>query len=79
MFGILTDNQALRCFFTKPKRSGKESRWLETLGNFGIFTVTLKHGKINVLGDALPEAPYVLEITKENSVNSFEVPFLNTR
>ena len=34
-FEIFTDNQVLMCFFTRPKMSRKEARWLETLGNFG--------------------------------------------
>ena len=40
-FEIFTDTQVLKSFFTKPKLSRKESRWLETLGNFGIFPITL--------------------------------------
>lgn len=28
-------------------------------GNFGIFPITLKPGKVNVLGDALSRAPKV--------------------
>ena len=59
-FEIFTDNQVLKYFFTKPKMSRKEARWLETLGNFGVFPITLKPGKIHVLGDALPRAPHIL-------------------
>ena len=65
-FEIFTDNQVLKHFFTKPKLSRREARWLETLGNFGIFPINLKPGKIHVLGDALSRAPQV-------SVNFLEV------
>ena len=67
-FEIFTDNQVLKSFFTKPKLSRREARWLETLGNFGIFPINLKPGKIHVLGDTLSRAPHaimnVLEVLK---------------
>ena len=50
---MLIDDQVLKHFFTKPKLSRREARWLGTLGNFGIFPITLKPGKIHVLGDVL--------------------------
>ena len=65
-FEIFTDNQVLKHFFTKPKLSRREARWLETLGNFGIFPITLKPGKIHVLGDTLSRAPHA-------SMNSVEI------
>ncbi len=65
-FEIFTDNQVLRSFFTKPNLSRREARWLETLGNFGIFPINLKPGKIHVLGDTLSRAPHA-------SVNVLEV------
>ena len=55
-FKIITDNQVLKYFFTKPKLSRREARWSETLGNFGVFPITLKPGKIHVLGDTLSRA-----------------------
>ncbi len=67
-FEIFTDNQELKNLFTKPKLSRREARWLETLGNFGIFPISLKPGKIHVLGDTLSRAPHasvnVLEVLK---------------
>ena len=59
-FQIFTDNQVLKDFFTKPKMSRKEARWIETLGNFSIFPITLMPGKIHVLGDVPSRAPHVL-------------------
>ena len=35
-----------------------EAWWLKILGNFGIFLVSLKLGKIHVLGDSLFGAPH---------------------
>jgi hypothetical protein len=52
-----TDNQVLKHLFTKATVSRKEARWLETLGNFGIFPINLKAGKVHVLGDILSRAP----------------------
>ncbi len=70
-FDIFTDNQVLKSFVTKAKLSRREARWLETLGNFGIFPITLTPGKIHVLGDILPRAPHasvnVLEVLKLDS------------
>ena len=74
-FEIFTDNQVLKHFFTKPKLSRKETRWLETLVNFGIFPITLKPGKIHVLGDALPRAPQILN--GETKINDLEVPSID--
>ena len=59
--------------------SRKEARWLETLGNFGIFPITLKPGKIHVLGDVLSRAPHVLSgnssSLKVNDVEVFRAEF----
>ena len=65
-FEIFTDNQVLKHFFTKPELSRREARWVETLGNFGIFPINLKPGKIHVLGDTLSRAPHI-------KVNDIEV------
>lgn len=56
---IFTENQVLQYVFTKPEMSRKEARWLEKLGNFDIFPITLRPGKIHVLGDLLLRARYV--------------------
>ena len=44
-FEILIDNQVLIHFFSKPRESRREARWLQTLGDFGIFLINLKPGK----------------------------------
>ena len=74
-FEIFTDNQVLKYFFTKPKLSRREARWGETLGNFGIFPITLKPGKIHVLGDTLSRAPHA-SIDDDPVVNDVEVPYI---
>ena len=53
------DNQVLKHFFTKPRLSRREARWIETLGNFEIFPITLELGKVHVLGDTLSRAPHI--------------------
>ena len=45
-------------FFTKSELSRREARRLEVLCNFGIFPITLKPGKIHVLGDTFLRAPH---------------------
>ncbi len=59
----------LRHFFFKPKLSRKEARWLETLGNLVSFQLTLKPGKIHVLGDTLSRAAHI-------AFNALEIPFI---
>ena len=78
-FEIFTDNQVLKNFFTKPKLSRKEARWLETLGNFGIFPINLKPGKIHVLGDALSRVPnarmntmHITRIAADDIIGDYE-------
>ena len=78
-FEILTDNQILKYFFTKLKLSRREARWLETLGNFGIFPINLKPGKIHVLGDTLSRAPHafvnavdIMKIQTEDVLGNYE-------
>jgi hypothetical protein len=75
-FEIFTDNQVLQHFFTKPSLSRREARWSEILGNFGVFPITLKPGKIHVLGDSLSRAPHVINSSDETSsvLNSTEIP-----
>ena len=72
-FEIFTDNQVLKNLFTKKDLSRREARWIETLGNFGIFPITLKPGKIHVLGDTLSRAPHV---KGDVNVNDVEIPFI---
>lgn len=48
-FEIYTDNEVLKHSFSKHKWSRWETRWLETLANFGIYLVTLKPAIIHVL------------------------------
>ena len=60
-FEVFTDNQFIKSFFKIPKLSRNESRWLENLGNFRIFPITLKIGKIRFLQNALSRAPHVME------------------
>ena len=74
-FEIFTDNQVLKHFFTKAKLSRRESRWLEIMGNFGVFPITLKPGKIHVLGDTLSRAPHAEEANLV--VNDVEVPYID--
>lgn len=52
-FEVITDNQVLRYFFSKPSLSRREARWLEFHCQFGISQLTLQKGLINVLGDVL--------------------------
>ena len=44
-FEILADNQLLKYFFSKPGLSRRETRWIQILGNFGIFPINLKPEK----------------------------------
>lgn len=78
-FEIFTENQVLKHFFTKPKMSRKEARWLETLGNFGIFPITLKPGTIHVLGDTLSRAHHLISewMFEGISCNDVEIPFID--
>lgn len=59
IFELITDNQVLKNFFTKPILSRREARWLDLLGHFGITELTLKPGKAHVLGDAPSRIPHV--------------------
>lgn len=48
-----TGYQVQKYLFKNPNRSTRESNWLQTLGDFGICPIILKHRNIQVLGDAL--------------------------
>lgn len=54
----------------KAELSMEKSRWLETLGSFGIFPLALKHGKIHVFGDLFSKTQKVEE---EAVLNNIEV------
>lgn len=58
-FEVLTDNQDLRSFFTKPRLSRREARWLKFLANFVITKLTLVNRKVHVLYHALSRAPHI--------------------
>ena len=68
-FEVFTDNQVLKNFFNKPSMNRREARWLDFLAQFGISKITLKAGKVHVLGDALSRAPHIMN-EKTLSVNS---------
>lgn len=59
-FEVFTDNQVLKSFLTEQELIGREERWLETLGKFGMFLMNLKSGKMHILGDFSSKAPHVL-------------------
>lgn len=61
-FEVLTDNQVLRVFFSKPALSPRKARWLEFLGQFSITLLTFVKEKVNVLGDALSRAPQMTSL-----------------
>lgn len=52
-FTVFTDNQVVSHLFSKKHISRREARRIEVLANFNISALTLKPGRINVLGDAL--------------------------
>lgn len=60
-FEVITDNQVLHNFFTKQDMSRKEARWLDLLSQFNISRISLKAGKVHVLGDVLSRAPQVVK------------------
>lgn len=57
-FEVITDNQVLKHFFTKPHLSRREARWLDFLAQFSITKLALKPGRLHVLGDALSRIPH---------------------
>ena len=72
-FEVITDNQALKYFFSKQRLSRKETRWLEEVSNFGIFPINLKAGKIHVLGDVLSRAPNALQPIQISNVEVWKL------
>ena len=76
-FDRFTDNRVLKSPFNRTKLSSEGARWLETRGNFSIFPVTLKSGKIHVLGDFLSRASHFIDSRIEGSLyNSLEITFI---
>lgn len=59
-FEVFTDNQILNYFFTKPNLSIKGARWLALFGEFGITKMTLRPGRVYVLGDVILRAPHLI-------------------
>lgn len=73
-FEVFTDNQVLKHFFTKPTLNRREARWLDLFAQFGITKVTLKPGRVHVLGDVLSRAPHVMEEIALLNHTSVSVP-----
>lgn len=57
-FEIITDNQVLKNFLTKPHLSRRESRWLDLFSHFGVSKISHRAGKFHVLGDSLSRIPH---------------------
>eukprot|EP00171_Calliarthron_tuberculosum_P005616 IDg5616t1 len=68
-FEIFTDNQVLKALFDKKDLSRKEVRWLELLGDFGIFPMTLVKGSVHVLGDVPSRAPHSDQVLSIQNVS----------
>lgn len=73
-FKIITDNQVLEHLFSKPEWSREGARWLETIGNFKVFPIILKRGKIHVRSDALSRV-----LNGEAVANDIEVPYVEVQ
>lgn len=65
---IIVNNQALICFFDKPTFRRREARWIETLGTFGIFHITLKCEITHVFGIALSRIPNKKAVINDGKV-----------
>lgn len=72
-FEVITDNQVLKHFFTKPTLSRREARWLDFLSQFGISAVALKPRRIHVLGDELSRIPPDLSTMEINNIQLLDV------
>jgi RNase H-like domain found in reverse transcriptase len=77
-FEVFTDNQVLKHLFTKATVSRKET-CLETLGNFRIFPINLKQGRVHVLGYVLSRAPHTISTEDISSavINDVEIPVVD--
>ena len=72
-FEVITDNQVLKHFFTKPNMSRKEARWLDLLSQFNIDSLTLRPGRIHVLGDSLSRIPHPHQHVKIGNIHILNV------
>lgn len=63
-FEVITDNQVLNKFLSKPDLSSREARWLEFLSQFWITRLILEKGCVHVLGDVLSRAAHASEANK---------------
>lgn len=70
---IFADNQVLKLLFSKATLRRREEIWIETLGNFGIFPITLKPTKLHVFGYILSRATHAKGAAFLNDV---DVPFI---
>lgn len=73
-FEVITDNQVLSNFLTKKNLSRRETRWLDLFAEFNLDKLTLKQGKIHVLGDALSRIPQESEFKISNVELSSIIP-----
>lgn len=53
---VHTDHRSLQNFFTQPKLSGRQARWLETLQSHSVKFLYIE-GEKNVVADALSHRP----------------------
>lgn len=73
-FEAFTDNQVLKAFFTKTSMTRREARWLDFLSQFNITAITLRKGRIHVLGDALSRAPHAPVTLSNTEALNFSLP-----
>ncbi len=73
---MITDNQVLKHFLTKPRLRRHEARWLHLFGHFEISKISLGSGKVHVLGDVLSRAPLGPELYDAFNMEivNFELP-----
>lgn len=62
----------LDSFFSKPKLSPREAKWLEFLGQFGTTSLTLVKGLVYVPGDTLSRTLHIIAL-QTAPVNAMEV------
>lgn len=72
-FSVITDNQVVSFFFSKPNLSRREARRSEILADFNISTLNLKPGRINVLGDALSRIRHEEKKIENSNIDVVEV------
>ena len=67
-FKIITDHQSLRYLSTQPHLSPRQIRWFEFLQQFD-YEIEYKHGKLNVVADALSRREDVEEGERESGAH----------